>query len=277
MYRSRKFEEGVIESVECKQIKSAVYLSIGQESIAAAIIEALGNKHYVFTQHRCHSTFLSLGGNILKIRDELLGLPTGSSNGKGGSNCLQIHENGINMFGHHGFIGENLPQAVGACFGSNKPTLCFLGDGAIEEDYIYPSIGFAVTHKLPIIIICEDNDLSILTKTEDRRSWDVSEVMKSFGIPSVNMADDPWSIYEKISGLFANTDGPIFLNIKTCRIKWHAGIGADKMHEWDRFSIVKEELLSLGLGSQLTVIEEEVNKEMDIVWDKKTLQQLLKK
>jgi acetoin:2,6-dichlorophenolindophenol oxidoreductase subunit alpha len=277
MYRAKIFEERVIENVEKKNIKTAVYLSLGQESISAAIIEALGNTPYVFTQHRCHSIFLSLGGDILKVRDELLGLPTGCSNGKAGSNCLQIHENGINMFGHHGLIGENLPQAVGACFGSNHQTLCFIGDGAIEEDYVYPSIGFAVTHQLPIIIICEDNDLSILTKTKDRRSWDVFEMIKSLGVPSVNMSDDPWSIYLKILELSSQTTGPIFMNIKTCRKRWHVGVGTDNMEEWDRFTMVEEALVSLNLKEKINEIKREINHEMDIVWNQETLHQLLKK
>lgn len=277
MYRSKICEEYIITNVENKNIKYPVYLSIGQESISSAIIEALGNKHYVFAQHRCHSTFLSLGGDVLKLRDELLGLPTGCSNGKAGSNCLQIHENSINMFGHHGLIGENVPQAVGACLGSGRDTLCFVGDGAIEEDYIYPSLGFAVTHNLPITFICEDNDLSILTTTETRRNWDITKVSDSLGIPSVNMSDDPWSIYLTILNMRKKYDGPIFMNIKTCRMRWHAGVGTDDMAEWDRFTLIKDQLCAQGLQEEIENIENEINIEMEKVWNKETLLKLLKK
>lgn len=277
IYRSRKCEEYVMYCVNNKFINYPVYLSMGQESIPAAVIEAVGNKHHVFTQHRCHSTFLSLGGDVLKLRDELLGLPTGCSGGKAGSNCLQIHENEIKMYGHHGLIGENVPQAVGACLGSNEPTLCFVGDGAIEEDYIYPAIGFAVTHNLPIIFICEDNDLSILTKTKERRNWEITNIIEALDIPTVNLADDPWSVYIKIKELLAKTDGPIFMNIKTCRGRWHVGTGTDDMAEWDRFSIVKKELINLNLENEIKNIEEKADKEMENVWNPKILQQLLEK
>lgn len=277
IYRSRKCEEYVMYCVDNKLINYPVYLSMGQESIPAAVIEAVGNKHHVFTQHRCHSTFLSLGGDILKFRDELLGLPSGCSAGKAGSNCLQIHENGIKMYGHHGLIGENVPQAVGACFGSNETTLCFVGDGAIEEDYVYPAIGFAATHKLPIIFICEDNDLSILTKTIERRDWEITSLVEALNIPSVNMADDPWSVYIKIKQMLAETQGPIFMNIKTCRARWHVGTGTDNMAEWDRFNIISNELKSICLEEEMKKIEKKVDKEMEIVWNPKTLQQLLEK
>ena len=62
----------------------------------------------------------------MKLRDELLGLPSGTSGGMAGSNCVQCHENNINMYGHHGLIGENVPLAVGAALGSNKPAVCLL-------------------------------------------------------------------------------------------------------------------------------------------------------
>ena len=75
------------------------------------------------------------------------------------------------MFGHSGLLGEQVPLAVGACFVKKQMTLTIFGDAAIEEDYVAPALGWAVTQKLPIIFICEDNDLSVLTKTEDRRSW----------------------------------------------------------------------------------------------------------
>ena len=40
----------------------------------------------------------------------------------------------------------------------------FVGDAAAEEDYFLTAIGWAVTKKLPIWFIVEDNNLSILTR-----------------------------------------------------------------------------------------------------------------
>ena len=178
--RSRFFDEAVIKAVQDHRVTYQVYLSRGQEAVAAGLASAISG-FMLFTQHRCHAYYLAFGGPPEKLRDELLGLPGGTSNGRAGSNCLQCHDEKLTMFGHHGLIGENVPQAVGAAFGSGKNTLCVVGDGASEEDYVYPSFGFAVTHRLPVLFICDDNDLSILTPTSTRRSWKISDVARGLG------------------------------------------------------------------------------------------------
>ena len=101
-----------------------------------------------FNQHRSHAIYLAFGASPEKLRDELLGLPTGCSGGMSGSNAIQAPE--INMFGHSGLMGEQLPIAVGAALGSSRGTLAVCGDAAVEEDYIYPSLGFAATKKLKL-------------------------------------------------------------------------------------------------------------------------------
>ena len=54
--------------------------------------------------------------------------------GMGGS--LSISSKKINMFGHEGLMGSNACMGVGACFSSSKPTIVFLGDASVEEDYV---------------------------------------------------------------------------------------------------------------------------------------------
>ncbi len=161
----RNFEERVIVNVNNKNITTPVYVSAGQEFIAATLASICKKKKIkplIFGQHRCHSTYLAFGGNMVELIDELLGRETGCTKGKGGS--ASIHSKNINMFGHDGLMGSNGPIGVGACFATKKPTIIFLGDAAVEEDYVLGALGWASHKKLPILFIVEDNDLSILTK-----------------------------------------------------------------------------------------------------------------
>jgi TPP-dependent pyruvate/acetoin dehydrogenase alpha subunit len=270
----RYFELGIIKAVKNKLIPYPVYLSSGQESIPAALSIVVPD-YMIFAQHRCHGVYLALGGNPEKLRDEILGLPTGTSGGRGGSNCIQCHENNITMFGHHGLIGENVPLGVGAALGSGKPVLCLFGDGAAEEDYVFAAMGFAVTYKLPVLFVCEDNNLSILTPVETRRTWSITEVAKSFGMPALDITDDPWTIIYRTRELTKNL--PAFLNCYTCRAYWHAGVGKDDPAEWDRFNLVREELQRLGSAKEMLKIEAEMRTSMEELWDLKQLQILLGK
>ena len=260
---SRYFDLEVVRAVEAKRLTYPVYLSLGQETVSAALsLEMSGAM--LFTQHRCHAYYLAFGGTPEKLRDELLGRPGGTSGGRAGSNCLQCHSEALTMFGHHGLIGENVPQAVGAAFGSGRQTLCVFGDGAAEEDYIYPSLGFAVTHKLPILFVCEDNDLSILTPTSARRSWKMKDVAASLGMLAFDVTDDPWTI-SGIAGEIRATL-PAFINVRVCRKNWHVGVGTDGPTEWDRFELVKRQIASLGGAARSVEIENEQRCVMEQIW-----------
>lgn len=225
----RHFDRQVIEAVRQERVPGAFYLAIGQEATPATISE-LTQGFTVFTQHRCHSTYLAYGGDPGVLRDELLGLESGCCQGAGGS--PSIHDPAIPMYPYHGLIGENIPLAVGYALATKRPTAVYFGDGASEEDYALTAFGFAATHQLPILFVCEDNGLSILTKIEERRSWKVLNVAKSMRMQVAEIEDDPDEIFQTVQGLLPRL--PAFINIKTCRHHWHAGIGVDGPPERDR-------------------------------------------
>jgi pyruvate dehydrogenase E1 component alpha subunit len=263
MSRVRCFEQGVIQSIENEKIACNVYLSTGQESVAAALSTIISD-YQAFPQHRAHDIFLTFGGPPERLRDELLGLPSGASQGRAGSNCLQWHADGISIYGHHGLIGENVPQAVGAALGNGRHTVCFFGDGAAEEDYVLAAMGFAASKKLPVLFVCIDNDLSILTPISERRSWDITQIAEAFGMPAVDCADDPWAVLHHTQELIKRL--PAFINCRVCRGYWHAGIGMDGPPEWDRYEIVRQELIRQGMKQQTQNIELSVRNEMEQLW-----------
>ncbi len=259
--RARRFELKAKEAFEQKRIRIPMYLSVGQEFNAAALSLALEG-FQVFPQHRGHSVYLCFGGPGARLRDELLGLPSGLAGGMAGSNAIHCPEKGI--WGHSGLLGEQVPIAVGAALGNGRPTLALLGDAAAGEDYFYPSLGFAACHKLPILFVCEDNGLSILTPVETRRRWSVPRVAEGFGIPAVDIADDPWLIAHHARALSKSL--PALINIRTVRNLWHAGAGCDGPPEWDRYALIQETLAGLGLAREAEVIVRENEAEMDGLW-----------
>ena len=134
---------------------------------------------------------------------------------------------------------------MGAALASGRRTLSICGDASVEEDYIYPSFGYAVTRKLPILFVCEDNGLSILTPVATRRCWSAVDFARSLGMPAIDITDDPWLVAHYVQELSKNL--PAFMNIHTVRNLWHAGTGCDGPPEWDRYHLIREELNRLGL------------------------------
>ena len=258
---SRHFELKVKEAAEKKLFTIPVYLSLGTE-FNAAVLSILCKDFMIFAQHRGHSFYLSFGGKPEALRDELLGLPSGCAGGMSGSNAIQARE--VKMFGHSGLMGEQVPIAVGAAMASGKPCLTVCGDASVEEDYIYPALGFAASKKFPVLFICEDNGLSILTKVEVRRNWVPSDMARSLGMEAVDIADDPWVFAQHVQTMLKSLPG--FINIRCVRVLWHAGTGTDGEPEWDRYQLTVEEMKKLGIAKELEQIDAENKERADSIW-----------
>ena len=261
----RNFENELYKKVQDKLIKFPVYLSAGQEFIAATVAQKMSEINIepdIFIQHRGHSTYLAFGGDIDELIDEMLGRKTGCSGGMGGSASIQCKKK--NIFGHDGLMGNQMPIGVGACFASKLPTIIFVGDSAAEEDYSLSSIGWASTKKLPILFIVEDNNLSILTEKKIRRNWEMHDVANGMRVESYDISDNPVEINKHLKNVF---NKPLLLNINTIRKYWHAGAGTDG-ENFDRYE--EEMLFFRSEGKEI----DEYNKNLVMKAWKKQLEKL---
>ncbi len=253
MAEIRYFELGLIEAHKKGLIYGPVYLSMGQEAVAATL-GVICPDFKVFPQHRGHGVYLAYGGSPECLRDEILGKSSGCCKGMGGSSDIQCEK----VEAHHGLMGENIPLAVGYALGSDKKTIAFFGDGSVEQDYALTALGFAVTRKLPVLFVCEDNGLAILTPIKDRRSWVAVDVAKGFGIEGIDIEDRP----EEIVKCLKDVKLPFFINIRTCRHRFHVGVGTDyEVPPFDRLAEVRKQI------PESNIIEEEVKSRMEKVWN----------
>lgn len=258
----RYFELNVKKAFDSGLIKMPIYLSVGQEVVAAALSVAYPGVA-IFGQHRCHDLYLAYGGNVAALIDELLHRPTGCAGGMGGS--ASIHSPAIGMFGHDGLMGTQIPVAVGYALATNKRTLAVMGDASAEEDYVFGAMGYAAHKKLPVLFVCMDNGLSILTKVAVRRNWKMADIAASFGMRAVEITDNPWLIAHH-ARIFENSL-PAFMNIHVVRHLWHNGTGTDGPPEWDRFLLIKEELQKIGMTEKINSIEDDAQASMDRAWE----------
>ena len=262
----RAFEEECFRRIKAGDVKIPCYLSTGQEYIPATVsvwLEEHGiTDRQVFIQHRAHSTYLCFGGDLDALVLELLGDSRGCAGGMGGSASIQSVE--ANIYGHDGLMGSQVPIAVGACYANRKPTICFMGDAAAEEDYVLAALGWAATHKLPILFVVEDNNLAVKTEKRVRRSWDIIDVARGFGLASGSSSDDPDTLY---SGIPELKQWPALLNVHTTRLGWHAGAGVDNPDAFDRHAKVKEEL-SASWNVAAWVHDVEINSKVTVgeIW-----------
>ena len=170
------------------------------------------------------------------------------------------------MFGHDGFMGSNVAIGVGSCFSSKKPTIIFIGDAALEEDYVLASLSWVAKKKLPILFVVDDNNFAVLTKKEDRRDWSAKKVAEAFKIKAYDIKDDPIKIWKTLSkNIFKE---PILINIHTSRLYWHEGAGKDNDKFFDRHL-----QQSKILGPSAKIIDNKIMKNIEKLWVKHSIKQ----
>jgi pyruvate dehydrogenase E1 component alpha subunit len=160
MFLIRLFEERSAEQYMLGNIRGFLHLYIGEEAIAVGAISSLMPQDYVVTHYRDHGHALARGMDPNVVMAELFGKATGSSKGKGGS--MHLFDAGRRFMGGHAIVGGQLPLAVGLALaskykGEDSLTLCFLGDGAINEGEFHESMNLASLWKLPVIFFVENN------------------------------------------------------------------------------------------------------------------------
>jgi acetoin:2,6-dichlorophenolindophenol oxidoreductase subunit alpha len=260
------FEERCHEALEDRRVQIFTYLASGQETVAPAIAASFRReKVNVFPQHRNHDSYISFGGDVVALRDELLGRETGTTKGIGGDPCHAFANDRVRFIGHSGFVADQVPIGVGMAYATKDWSIIFMGDSSCEEDVFGPSLGFVATHDLPVLFVCLDNDLSVITTKEKRRSWDVVNVAKGYGIDAIHLADDPFDIYSVVNGLLSLNRRSALINIRVQRKYFHVGAGKDSEMKYDRMQLTRD-ALSLIDPVKTKQIEDKAKREMEDLW-----------
>ena len=165
----RRFEEKCAESYSLGKIGGFCHLYIGQEAVAVGAISALRPDDCVITSYREHGLAIAKGITPDAVMAELYGKATGCSRGKGGS--MHLFDADVNFLGGHAIVGGQIPLATGVAFASkyqetDRVTLCFFGEAAVNQGAFHESLNMAQLWKLPCIYICENNKYGMGTSLE---------------------------------------------------------------------------------------------------------------
>ena len=184
----RRFEEKCAESYSLGKIGGFCHLYIGQEAVGVGAISALRDDDYVITSYREHGQAIAKGISPEAVMAELYGKAGGCSQGKGGS--MHLFDKNVNFLGGHGIVGGQIPLGTGLAFASkyqdtDRVTLCFFGEAAVNQGAFHESLNMAQLWKLPCIYICENNQYGMGTSLARSMSLqDVSEKARAYGVAS---------------------------------------------------------------------------------------------
>lgn len=233
--RIRLAEEKIIDLYPTDVIQSPVHLSIGQEAVAVGVCANLKLDDWVFINYRGHAFYLAKGGPMPEFFAELMGKKGGQSKGKAGSMHLASPKQGV--MGASAVVGSTISHAVGAALISKlknerKIFVTNFGDGALEQGVSHESFNFAALYKVPVLFLCEDNNLAVHSPKHERQSFALKSLIASYNIPFFEIEEGYDFIKVQQQSKVAieevrNSKGPVFLKINTARYKEHVGPGED--------------------------------------------------
>ncbi len=235
LYLIRRSEELIVKHYKENEMKTPMHMSMGEEAIVVGVVAALAKKNQVFGTYRSHGLYLAKTGDADKFFAELYGKVTGSARGKVGS--MHLSDSSKDMMFTSAVVGTTIPVAVGAALANKflknqKVVAAFFGDGAINEGVFWESLNFACLKKLPILFVCEDNNLAIHSPVGERVGFkSLGAVVSQFYCHfEASDTTDVFEIYKKTSEMLKKmkqTGRPGFFHLKYYRYLEHVGTDED--------------------------------------------------
>jgi len=279
----RRCEEQLTRSYQQGLIPGACHTYIGQEAVATGVCAHLRPDDTVLSTHRGHGHALAKGVSPGGVIAELFGRASGCSHGRGGSMHLFSPE--VGMLGTSGIVGPSIGMATGAGYTyrllkTDRVSVAFFGDGAVNNGAFHESINMASVWKLPVLFVCENN----LYATEVpfasiAGNPTIAERATMYGLPGVAVdGNDVIDVFRAAGTAVARAragDGPTLLECKTYRTRPHsegmrdAGYRtAEEVETWrgrDPLSRLREHMLAEGTasGDDFDRIEAEVQRTVE--------------
>ena len=233
----RRFEERCMQSYMQQKIGGFCHIYIGQEAVAVGTIASLNGDDPIITAYRDHGHALARGMHPNHAMAELFGKLTGCAKGKGGS--MHFFDKAHHMYGGHAIVGGQAPLGVGLAFahhyevevmgtGSRKVTVCYFGDGALNQGAIHEAMNLAAIWKLPIIFVCENNRYSMGTAIERGTSMadDLSVKAAAYGMRFEKLDGmdvlKTYDVFKPLVDAVRDGGGPAFVDAQCYRYKGHS-------------------------------------------------------
>lgn len=282
MLRIRKFEERANLMYFQKKIRGFLHLCIGQEAVYAGMKTATRPDDAWITAYRQHGAAMAKGVDSKSAMAELYGKETGNVKGKGGSMHFFSAEH--RFYGGHGIVGGQIGLGAGIAFADkyqekDSVTFCMFGDGAARQGILHETFNMAMTWKLPVVFICENNFYAMGTSVE--RTSNVTDIYKlglGYDMPCKQIDGmDVEVVHNEIAQAAEHCrsgNGPMFLEIRTYRYKGHSMSDPAKYRtkdeekeykEKDPVNIIEKKLLDKKYATteEISDIKEEVKQEID--------------
>ena len=288
MYRAmrlaRIFETRLASLYRQGKIIGAVYLGTGQEAIATGVVSLMDRNDIVSTVSRSLAAWFYRGVEPKHVVARWFGKDVPPSHGRDlGLFLADLETYGIAPY-HNGSMASWIPSGAGFALAfkmKRQPNvyIAFTGDGATSPGDFYEGLNLASIHKLPLVIIIENNQFAYSTPIHKQMPVKrVSDRGPAFNLyTDVAFGNDVFNVIrhaKKAIDHARSGQGPALLEFLTFRRRGHgehddASYVSQKAREyWEARDPIKlyEEYL-LGKGGLTRTALEAIETECTVIVD----------
>ena len=231
MRLARVFEQKLAALYRQGRIVGAVYLGMGQEAIGAGVISLLRKDDYFSTVSRSLAGWFYRGVPPREVMARWLGRDVPPGHGRElGLFLADLKNYGMAPY-HNGSMASWIPLGAGFALAfkyRRQPRVyaALTGEGATSPGDFYEGLNFAAIHRLPLVVIVENNCYAYSTPNRLQMPVrNVADRAPAFNIPSaIGFGNDLFEVRRLARQAIDHArsgQGPFLIEFKTFRQRGH--------------------------------------------------------
>jgi len=231
MRLARTFEEKLATLYRQGKIVGAVYLGMGQEAIATGVVSLMRKDDYFSTVARGLAGWFLRGVQPRDVLARWFGKDIPPSHGRElGLFLADLPNLGMAPY-HNGSMASWIPSGAGfaLAFKYRKQPRVYIaltGDGATSPGDFYEGLNFAAIHKLPLVVVVENNCFAYSTPNcLQMPVANVADRAPAFNIPAaIGFGNDIFEVRRLVGKAIDHARsgrGPYLVEFKTFRRRGH--------------------------------------------------------
>lgn len=282
MVLNRRLDERLGILYRQNHVVGGLYSSLGQEATAVGSAYAMEDGDYIAPMIRDLGALLVRGVRPLDVFAQYCARAIGPTGGRD----LNLHFGSVadGLIAPISVVGALVPVMAGVALEAKlrdkkSVSITYVGDGATSTTDFHEGVNFASVHRLPLIVIVENNGYAYSTPTDMQANVsDLAVRAKNYGIRGeVVDGNNVLAVLDAVRR--ARRDclggrGPVLIEVKTFRRKGHAEhddagyVPKSVREEWEKKDPVdayRRYLIAHKVSSeeQLNEIDERINNELE--------------
>jgi TPP-dependent pyruvate/acetoin dehydrogenase alpha subunit len=206
---------------------SKAWLGTGEEAVAVGTTHALREGDFVGPMIRNAGACHEMGMPVAQMLKAYLGTHDQITRGRD----LHTGDPGRGVIPPTSFMAALVPVFAGLALaakqrGEKRVALTYVGDGASRTAAFHEGFNFAAVQRLPLVVVLEDNQVALGTRTERHTAAPMAIQHTAYGVDGLecdgNNVLDTWAATRLLVDRCRRGDGPFILTAHTFRMGGHA-------------------------------------------------------